>query len=246
MQNIELSAAEQLEYLEKYDHPRHWFLLPGGGRAISRYSLAFQVPGTRLATPDELRLACLGYPLVCGSSPDPAARSSVWNTHRVGVGGLFHQKWFICADNLRYGGADNIACDINGQMRRDLRVGTARQFQSLEVNEGYATVRDLCGPCLPEHQYLYQLAQNYNLRHVTPDGGELIISMIEQTEAGPTVYICFGGRCNGCAKLEQVSFPAARAYFAEHGYTAVLQEEYKRWNVHLGGVQPEALVTVSA
>ena len=55
-----------------------WILLPGGTKAMYRKPAEAMLPGTRLATIEELFLANQGYEFPWGRSPDASRASRLW------------------------------------------------------------------------------------------------------------------------------------------------------------------------
>src|SRR4051812_48465009 len=121
--------------------PINSILLPGGNKVICRFSVEEVPQGWRLATPEELFLANLGYEFPWGKSPDPVRANRLWREKRIGMGGLVFDHWFKTSFG-RYGGAKNVPLTVPNTLRYSLLLGGGEcTKQELEANEGYAVVK---------------------------------------------------------------------------------------------------------
>ena len=177
-----------------------WMLLaPKGHLAISRHPLESIPPGARLATGAELLVANLGKPFPWGNLPSPEKASEMWTRHRMGIGGLFHDRWFLTSDG-RLGGAKNVPETLPGSLRSCLFYdgGLAPEEDGLSENEGYAVVRETSR----EDQRMFREVQLHAATHVMADGGSIILSPIDEG----TISVGFVGRCQFCPNAELISF----------------------------------------
>jgi hypothetical protein len=182
------------------------------------------LPGTRLASIEELFLANQGYEFPWGRSPDATRASRLWKEQRIGMGGLVFDRWFVTA-NGRFGGAPNVPATIPATLRNSLLVGGGTNPEDwLEANEGFALIKDVPAESLAENSAMRRAVQVYASQHVAADGGAIITSPIG---ANNTVHIGFVGRCMFCPNAEIISFQALKA--AVPGYDFQLFPEWENW-----------------
>lgn len=200
----------------------NWILLPPSGRlAIHRRALSEIPHGARIATGVELLTANLGRPFPWGQLPTPEKASRLWKEHRIGIGGLFHDRWFVTSDG-RLGGAPNVPETLPGSLRSCLYYdgGLAPDGYDLAENEGYAVVR----PTTEDDRKMFREVQLHAAQHVMADGGSIILSPI--TSEG-TIFAGFVGRCQFCPNAELISFRQL-ADRVPH-YKFELLPEWKNW-----------------
>lgn len=181
--------------------PSSWILLPPSGKIAICKVPTDQIPNkARLATGAELLAANMGKPFPWGHLPTPKEATSLWKKHRVGIGGLIHNKWFVTSDG-RLGGAPNVPEELPGSLRCSMLLdgGTAAQPALLAENEGFAVVRETT----KEDQLLYRRVQLYAAEHVMADGGAIIMSPYDDAKS---VNVGFVGRCQYCPNAEMISF----------------------------------------
>jgi Fe-S cluster biogenesis protein NfuA len=156
-----------------------------------------------MATADEFRVANLGYPFPWGRSKDARNASGAWRELGMGIGGLFHHKWFRTSGG-RFGGAkENVTDVFPGSLRYNLRFGGGDCPEiGLEENEGIAAVKEFGAICRDENVRLYHKVQIHALSQVVADGGEIIVSPF----GDEVVYVGFAGRCMFCPNAQSISF----------------------------------------
>ena len=179
----------------------NWILLPpSGSLAIAREPLDTIPEGSRMATGAELIVANLGKPFPWGQLPTPEKASFYWRNYRMGVGGLFHHRWFLTQDG-RLGGAQNVPEVLPGSLRSCLFYdgGRVPEEWGLAENEGFAVVRTTTA----SDQETFRRVQLHAARHVMADGGSIILS--PETEEGIN-WVGFVGRCQFCPNAQRLSF----------------------------------------
>ncbi len=170
-----------------------WMLLPPSGTLAILRRPALAVPeGCRLATPHELFAANQGSPFPWGSYPDSSRANGYWKKHRMGIGGLIHDRWFMTSGG-RFGGAPNVPETQPGSLRCCMLLdgGGSVAPGRLEENEGYAVVSETT----EEDQAMYRRVQLCAAEHVVADGGAIIVSPVYREN---TVFVGFVGRCLIC------------------------------------------------
>lgn len=177
-----------------------YFLLPPGDKIIARHPQPEVLEGARVATGCELFAANQGYAFPWGMRPEPKEVGRPWAEHRMGIGGLFHEKWFVTSDG-RFGGAVNVPTTLPGSLRSCLLLDGGDCSQA--ENEGFAVV----WPTSPEERALYRRVQLHAAKHVAADRGAIIVSPIGPDQE---VYLGFVGRCLICPSPELISFPQAK------------------------------------
>lgn len=200
-----------------------WIVIPPNGcLAIARRPLQEIPTGCRIATGSELLCANRGNPFPWGNLPKPHDHHRHWHERRLGVGGLFHQRWFRTADG-RFGGAENVPIDPPGSLRSSLLYdGGGLPDDSLAENEGYAVVRETG----EADRRAFREIQMYAAKHVMADGGAIICSPI--SKAG-LIYVGFVGRCQICPNAELISFQQLKAALPHHSFE--LWPEWKNWSI---------------
>ncbi|MEZ5815270.1 MAG: hypothetical protein R3E13_11230 [Alphaproteobacteria bacterium] len=81
-----------------------WILLPPGDLAICRYPVEKVPEYAHCASARDLNTANLARPFPWGYSNTPERAGPLWHKHRIGIGGLYHDKWFVTPQG-RFGGA---------------------------------------------------------------------------------------------------------------------------------------------
>jgi hypothetical protein len=205
-----------------------WITIPpNGGLAIARHPLLAIPEGCRLATGAEFLCANRGNPFPWGNLPKPHAHHRHWHERRLGIGGLFHHRWFVTSDG-RLGGADNVPTEPPGSLRSSLLYdGGGLPTDQLAENEGYAVVRETS----EADRRAFREMQMYAATHVMADGGAIISSPI--TEQG-MIYVGFVGRCQICPNAELISFQQLRAALPH--YTFELWPEWRNWSIGIRSV----------
>jgi Fe-S cluster biogenesis protein NfuA len=202
-----------------------WMIIASGNLAIFRMPVPDPraIPEVcRRATATELLAANQGYPFPWGRLPQNLNPSRLWAKHRIGIGGLIHDRWFVTRDG-RFGGAPNVPETLPGSLRCSMFLDGGKQGNSpLEENEGYAIVHET----LEEEQQMYRKVQLFAAEHVVADGGAVIVSPVSRNR---TVYVGFVGRCMQCPNAELVSFRQMRAAFPEYNFE--LFPEWQDWQV---------------
>lgn len=196
-----------------------WLLLPPGNKAILRFPADSIPQGARLATSTDLLAANLGRPFPWGSLPNSDKASQLWKKHRIGFGGLIHDRWFITSDG-RCGGAPNVQERIPGSLRQCLMFDGGHGQEA--ENEGYAVIKDVPH----ENRQLYRRVQLHAAEHVVADSGAIILSPLGINRE---VHVGFVGRCQSCPNPELISFRQLQA--AVPGYRFVLLPEWKNWEL---------------
>lgn len=201
-----------------------WTLLPPGNLAFLRFPVKEVPAGCRIATPAELLVANLGYPFPWGTLPEDTHASRLWKEHRIGIGGLVHEKWFITTGG-RFGGAANVPTKLPGSLRCCMLLdgGTCPGGQSVAENEGYAVVKETTGKNLQ----MYRRVQLHAAEHVSADGGAITVSPIASNDS--TVYVGFVGRCLSCPNPELISIKQLR--FSVAGFNFQLLPEWQNWTL---------------
>lgn len=197
----------------------YWMLLTPGNKAMLRFPADSIPPGARLMSGLELLGAHMSrFPW--GSLPDPSNASLMWRKHRIGVGGLIHDRWFVTNDG-RYGGAPNVPQTLPGSLRCDLMLDGG-QSERLAENEGYAVIKEVP----PENLDLFRRVQGHSGEHVASDAGAIIISPL-----GPNrhVFVGFVGRCQTCTNPERLSIRALQKAVPQYQFE--LLPEWKNWTL---------------
>jgi len=199
--------------LRGFQQADRWVILAPGTKAIHREPLPLIPDGTRIATADEFINANRGYEFPWGNLPTPEKASRLWREHRIGMGGLFHTRWFVTTEG-RFGGASNVPETLPGSLRSSLLYDGGKSViqGQLEGNEGFAIVSDVS----EEDHLLYRRLQLHAAEHIGADGGKLLVSPVSRTihsEDGDRhrVYIGFTGRCLTCPNPELISLRQAQA-----------------------------------
>lgn len=200
-----------------------WILIPpNGSLAISRAPLLAIPNGCRLASGAELFSANRGNPFPWGNVPKPHEHHRHWHERRLGVGGLFHHRWFVTADG-RFGGAENVPAEPPGSLRSSLLYdGGGLPNDTLAENEGYAVVRET----YEADRRAFREIQMYSATHVMADGGAIICSPL--TEGG-LIYVGFVGRCQICPNAELISFTQLKKTLPQYSFE--LFPEWLNWSV---------------
>ena len=207
------------------NNPTDWILLPPSGRFALFRAPASELPNwARLASGAEFMNANYGRAFPWGNLPNPSTGSSMWRKHRIGIGGLRHNKWFVTKDG-RFGGAPNIPDEIPGCLRACIFLDGGLTYDSnLAENEGYAAVCETSA----EEQLIYRRVQLYAAEHVMADGGLIIISRIGEDGI---IRVGFVGRCQYCPNAEQLSFKQLCRELPDLNFK--LWPEWERWSVSL-------------
>lgn len=200
-----------------------WILIaPNGRLAICRHPLPEIPTGCRMATGAELLCANRGNPFPWGHLPKPHEHNRHWHDRRLGVGGLFHHRWFLTTDG-RFGGAENVPTTPPGSLRSSLLYdGGGLPSDSLAENEGYAVVRETT----PADLRAFREIQMYAATHVMADGGAIVCSPLTATN---TIYVGFVGRCQICPNAELISFQQLKAALPHFSFE--LWPEWRNWSV---------------
>ncbi len=212
-----------------------WLLLSPGNLAICRRSLDEVPAGARLASASELFAANLGRPFPWGAMPTPAKASGLWQEHRIGYGGLYHDRWFI-TEQGRFGGALNVPTVLPGALRSSLLYDGGDACDVAE-NEGFAVVM----PVSDANRDLYRKVQMHAAEHVVADGGHIIISPLD--EVHNHAYVGFVGRCQTCPNPEMISFRQLKAAVPEVNFE--LFDEWKNWSLVKKPPQQEPHSTIA-
>ena len=201
-----------------------WLLIPPcGNLAIARRPLSVVPSGMRIATAPELLAANRGNPFPWGHLAEPHVANRHWKNHRVGVGGLIHDRWFVTTGG-RFGGAPNVPQTLPGSLRCCMYLdGGGFPDDALSENEGYAVVREVSNA----DNELFRQVQLYAAKHVMADGGGIVQSPIG---ADGVVHVGFVGRCQICPNLELISFPQLCATFPQYSFK--LWSEWERWTLN--------------
>lgn len=201
--------------------PQLWMLLPPGNIAIARRPLDKVPDDMRMATSPELLAANLGRPFPWGQMPTPASASKLWQEHRIGFGGLYHDQWFITKDG-RFGGAENVPKTLPGTLRCGFHYSGGFSDEKAD-NEGYAIIRTVA----EINQNIYRRVQMHANKHVAADGGHIIVGPIDpQTNI---VRVGFVGRCQTCPNAELISFEQLKSAVPEYKFE--LFDEWKGWSL---------------
>ncbi|MBI1300895.1 MAG: hypothetical protein GC137_04460 [Alphaproteobacteria bacterium] len=208
-----------------------WILLPPGDIAICRFPVSEIPERARLATACELNTANLARPFPWGYSNTPERAGPLWQNHRIGIGGLYHDKWFI-TEQGRFGGARNVPTQLPGSLRSSFNYdgGLAAENHVLAENEGYAIVRNVS----EVNRDMYRRIQMHANEHVAADGGHIIVSPLDEVRRA--AYVGFVGRCQTCPNPELISFRQLQQ--AVPGYNFELFDEWKGWSL---ATRPNAL-----
>ena len=200
-----------------------WIVIPPNGcLAIARQPLSMIPEGCRLATGTELLCANRGQPFPWGHLPQPHAHHRHWHERRLGVGGLFHHRWFLTSDG-RFGGAENVPTAPPGSLRSSLLYdGGGLPTDLLAENEGYAVVKET----KESDRRAFRQIQMYAATHVMADGGAIISSPM--TEQG-IIYVGFVGRCQICPNAELISFKQLQTALPHYSFT--LWPEWRNWSI---------------
>lgn len=177
--------------------PRRWFILPPGDVAICRHPLPEVPEGARLASARDLLTANLGYPFPWGTLPEPESGARTWRERHMGMGGLVHDQWFVCADGNRYGGAKNVTDEMPGSLRSYLPLDGGKGTHA--ENEGYAVLVDTT----EKERQLFRRMQLLAAKRIVADRGMLLISPL--ADDGKTLFVAFGGRCLHCPNPELIT-----------------------------------------
>lgn len=216
-----------MSLLNGFQQADQWVILAPGTKAINRQPLPLIPDGTRVATADELINANRGYEFPWGNLPTPDKASRLWKEYRIGMGGLFHERWFVTTDG-RFGGASNVPETLPGSLRSSLLYdgGKSTIEGQLEGNEGFAIISDVP----EEDRLLYRRLQLHAAEHIGADGGKLLVSPVSRAthledEDGEErrVYIGFTGRCLTCPNPELISLRQAQVSLSNEPPTELLK-----------------------
>jgi Fe-S cluster biogenesis protein NfuA len=207
----------------------NWIVLPPGDMTIFRFpvdeellrQMTKELPCRKATTP-ELLLAFLGNSFPWSRLPDTRSAGRLWKEHRMSQSGLCHENWFVTADGRRFGGARNVPESLPGSLRSCLRLDGGRDPEGLKENEGYAIV----GQVEDQTTQMYRKVTLHAARHIMADGGEVIVSPIDNQ--GVT-HVGFVGRCGFCPNAEQISFQQLQAALPEYKFE--LRQEWQNWHV---------------
>ena len=197
----------------------HSIIIGDGHLSMLRTPTEHIIDGYRIATHAELLSANLGRPFPWGNLPWDTEASRLWKNHRIGFGGLIHKKWFVTSDG-RFGGAPNVPTTLPGSLRCSLLIDGGHG--SGEENEGYALVTETDEAT----RIMYRKVQLHALQHVVADGGHIIVSCVDKTNA---VNVGFVGRCQRCPNAELISFKQLKEAVPE--YSFYLFEEWRNWSI---------------
>lgn len=208
---------------KKEFNTKEWLLLaPNGSLAIARRPMTVIPPGCRLATGSELLCANRGNPFPWGAQSKAHPHNKHWRELKLGVGGLFHESWFITSDG-RFGGASNVPQEPPGSLRSCLLYdGGGLASDLLAENEGYAVVRETNA----KDRQLFREIQMHASLHVMADGGAIICSPIDDTGV---IHVGFVGRCQICPNPELISFVQLKTALPH--YSFVLWPEWHNWSI---------------
>ncbi len=201
--------------------PQSWVVLPPGKKAFCRFATDEIPSGCELAISAELRDANQGFRFPWGNLPTPEKASRLWREHRIGIGGLYHNRWFKTSDG-RLGGAPNVPLSLPGSLRSCLLLDGGGDDVMCAENEGFAIVK----PVSQETGHMYRKVQLHAAEHVGGDGGAIIVSPIFD---GRVVYVGFVGYCQLCPNPELISVRQLRASVPDYDF--VLMDEWKNWRV---------------
>lgn len=186
---------------------KHWFILPPGDVAICRHPQAEVPEGARLASPRDLVVANLGYPFPWGTLPEPSTGARAWREHRMGMGGLIHEQWFVTSDGRRYGGAKNVIDQLPGSLRSYLFLDGGQGTRA--ENEGFAILVDTTD----EERQLFRRLQLLAAQRIVADRGMLLVTPLG--DDNKTCYVGFGGRCLHCPNPELITLQQVRQDLAQ-------------------------------
>lgn len=199
-----------------------WLLLPPGNLAILRFPANAIPAGAQLATHFELLAANLGRPFPWGDLPTDERACELWKVHRIGVGGLIHERWFMTSGG-RFGGAKNVETDkTDDSLRCYMYLHGGKYNERLKENEGFAVVKKVA----EENQQLYREVQFWAAGHAVADGGGVIVCpMNDKQEAS----VGFAGHCQDCPNFKRISLGSLRK--AVPGYHLTLLPEWENLKV---------------
>lgn len=174
---------------ENYPY-QDWVVLPPGNRLLLRRPHPLIPPWAQQARVSDILLANFGAPFPWGHLPHPSPHDRLWSEHRLGNGGLYHEKWFVC-EGGRVGGARNVLDSQTGALRYCLYLDGGSSEEGLAENEGLAIVCESDAAT----RDMYRRVMLHAAKHVMADRGVLVITPV--TPEG-IVHIGFGGRCRSC------------------------------------------------
>lgn len=206
------------------DEAQAWILLPPGDLAICRYPVEKIPEYARCASARDLNTANLARPFPWGYSNTPERAGPLWHKYRIGIGGLYHDKWFVTPQG-RFGGAANVPTQLPGALRSSFLYdgGLAQARDVLAENEGFAVVKDVA----EMNRDLYRRVQMHAGEHVAADGGHIIVGPLDKAQN--KAYVGFVGRCQTCPNPELISFRQLQK--AVPDYEFELFDEWKNWSL---------------
>lgn len=178
--------------------------------------------GCHLASFADLVCANQGFAFPWGDYPDSTRASVLWQKYMIGMGGLFHDTWFIKKDG-RVGGAANVPQELPGALRFSMYLdgGKDRDPETMpRENEGLAIVK----PISKVDSIFYRLVQLHAMEHVGADGGRILVSPLEHGNQG---FVGFTGRCLSCPNIENISLRQLQSTVPN--YNIQLYPEWKNW-----------------
>lgn len=206
------------------DEAAAWTILPPGDRAILRFPFrGSAIPeGCQLAGFADLVCANHGFTFPWGDYPDSSRASVLWRKYMIGMGGLFHDTWYVTKDG-RVGGAANVPQELPGALRFSMYLDGGKEADPVAMprdNEGFALVK----PTSRADAIFYRLVQLHAMEHVGADGGRILVSPLENGNQG---FVGFTGRCLSCPNIENISLRQLQSTVPD--FSIQLYPEWKNW-----------------
>ena len=193
--------------------PSSWLLLPPGNLAILRFPTKQIPPGAHIATQFELITANLGQPFPWGRLNTDQEASPLWQIHKIGVGGLIHERWFMTSGG-RFGG-DRLNVDTKktpDSLRCYMYLPGGKYSEHLQDNEGFAVVKEVP----EENLLLYRDVQLWAAERAAADAGGVIISPLHGNQEA---WVGFGGHCQVCPNFKRISIHSLRKDVKDYSLT---------------------------